>query len=153
MNTQKILSFGLIINSLLTIALLIAVVKIFNNQYDNNMEYSLNAKNVTAIVKKPVSVPLIAKTVEIPVNDTGFENIGFSARTGEIIVLSIKNTGQKDHSLKIDELKIDSGAIAPGATATLQLPAFGSEPKDYEYYSGIDGKINKFTGIIAVLKK
>jgi hypothetical protein len=96
---------------------------------------------------------LIAETAEITINDTGFENIGFSAQTGEIIALTIKNIGQKNHSLKIDDLNFDSGVITPGETKTAQLPALSSEPRDYQYYSGIDGKIDGFTGILMVLQK
>jgi len=160
MNTQKVLTIGLAVNSLLIVGLLIAVVRISSNQYGDDLEKTAtaasgsqnNSGNSNLANKKSKPTPAIAKTVEISITDDGFVPLGFSARTGETIALAIKNESQKEQFLKIDDLEFDSDIIAPGESKTVQMPAFGNEPKIYEFYSG-DGKTGNFNGTIMVLEK
>ncbi|MFE7527616.1 cupredoxin domain-containing protein [Kitasatospora sp. NPDC057542] len=90
-------------------------------------EEATSSVAVPSVPSAPVPSPS-PFTGTVTIRDFSFEPGDFTAAPGAVV--TVTNTGTTAHSLTAQDGGFDTGAIAPGATATLTAP---TQPGAYSY--------------------
>lgn len=98
----------------------------------------------------PVSADNPAEgSIKLSMDDSGFSPKSLDVASSSNLVAEITNKGVNPHSFVIDDLGIDSGAIAPGQTKTIALENLSAGKGTYTYYSNVGGdNRDTFNGVM-----
>jgi hypothetical protein len=90
--------------------------------------------------------------IKIVIDDGGWAPKQIDLSLSSSRVMEITNKGVNEHSFVIDDLGIDSGAIAPGNAKTVYLQNLSSGAAYYIFYSnmGSDDGNEAFSGILTI---
>jgi hypothetical protein len=168
-NKLEIISFAVnfcAVFSLIYIVALLLIINVFGGSKSAlaNLSQSLqgSCSNVSAdsnrsaalTVLFPVSVDDSQNgSIKVVMDDAGYAQKKLDITFAGPKMIEITNKGINPHSFVIDGLKIDSGAINSGQTATIALESLSKEIKNYTYYSNIAGDDKEiFNGIMGISK-
>jgi hypothetical protein len=89
------------------------------------------------------------ETIKVVMDDGGYATREVNVALSSSRFVDVVNKGVNPHSFVIDEIGIDSGAIAPGETKRVALENLNADAKNYTFYSNI-GTDNResFSGVI-----
>jgi len=159
--SQKFL-LALNIISLVAITGIIAVLSNLSNEIKtiNDMVSGqvLSGNQVSALA--PAATPALPEEKEretanfaIEISDQGYSPAEIKISDDKITTIKTTNKGEKDHSLVIDGLNIDSGSISSGQSIELVIYQTFEKSENYTFYSNAEGDDPQtFTGVLMVLK-
>ena len=79
--------------------------------------------------------------------DISYDNTSLTAQVGQEVTVTLKNVGALEHSFLIDDLGVDSGIVAVGASGTVTFTP--STAGTYAFYCDIPG--HKDAGMVGEL--
>ena len=119
-------------------------------------EMAIITSNNNDRVSTPVAPVIRTKEIvkiNLEITDTGFLPADLEISADKISQISVTNSGQKSHSLVIDELNIDTDIIFPGETREFVIARDFNKPQAFTFHSNADGDDPQtFKGILMVTK-
>ena len=92
------------------------------------------------------------KNIDIEVNDNGFVNNSFKVTTNDDVTITLRNTGTKPHSFKIDELGVDSMIVEAGGFKMFTVGSLPTKNAVYNFYSSAPSdELSVFSGELTVV--
>jgi len=167
MDIKKIQVVNIIVNAFITAILILSLSAVFqyrqqntpktdSNKSDSPNIQAQNAKKEIPTLPKPEELATAANSFDIQINSDGYGTKGIAANMaiGQTISLKITNNDSKPHSFVIEDLKVNSGAIAAGAEKTLSIDDIPNITKVYEFYSDQKGDDRDILqGTLFIIKK
>ncbi len=153
-----LLSF--ILNFCLTFTIIwtLGILLYLNMRLDDvSMKCSGPLKSNAAVVDKTGTlqpgdqVVKTEKNIDIEVNDNGFVNNSFRVTTNDEVAITLRNTGTKPHSFKIDDLGVDSTIVEAGGFKMFTIGSLPNRNAVYNFYSNVPSdELSVFSGELTV---
>jgi len=167
MDFKKIQIANIAINIIITAIMIYFFSAGLRCQSQNTQKNDAGAPNPTVslagetkkeipVLPKPEDLAAATNSFEIQIGSGGYSTKGIAAnmKISKTLLLKIKNNDSKPHSFVIDDLKINSGAIAAGTEKNLSIDNISNTTRTYEYYSDQKGDDrNSFRGSLLVIKE
>ena len=167
MDIKKIQVVNIVVNVFITVVLIFSLsavsrfrpqdtLKIDSNKSDFPNNQTQETKKEVPTLPKPEELATAANSFDIQINSDGYATKGIAANMaiGQTISLKITNDDSKPHSFVIEDLKVNSGAIAAGAEKTLSIDDIPNITKVYEFYSDQKGDDRDILqGTLFIIKK